>query len=160
MNDWVSFYLATAGASAGLTGLIFVSLSISISKILSEQELIDRAFISIMLMMNSLIISLLNLIPGQSITVFGIEIIIAGFLSWLIVTWLDKKKLRSKQTQFRKIYITNLLFDQIALIPFIVAGIFTLINCGGAEYWTAAGILFSLIKAILDSWVLLVEINR
>ena len=160
MNDWLSFYLATAGAAAGLTGLIFVSLSISISKILSEQELIDRAFISIMLMMNSLIISLLHLIPGQSMTVFGIEIIIAGFLSWMIVTWLDKKKLQSKRTQFRKIYITNLLFDQIALIPFIVAGISTLINCGCAEYWAAAGILFSLIKAILDSWVLLVEINR
>jgi modulator of FtsH protease len=33
---------------------------------------------------------------------------------------------------------------------------------GGASgfYWIAAGVIISFIKAVMDAWVLLVEINR
>ncbi len=160
MTDWVSFSMASAGAAAALTGLIFVGLSINISQILSNSALIDRAFISIILLITALVISLLHLIPGQSNIMFGFEIIFSGFVSWAVVSKKDINIYRSKNQKFKKLYLFNMAIDQISLIPYIVAGILILANCDCAGYWIAAGMIFSFSKAILDSWVLLVEINR
>lgn len=160
MTDWLSFYVASAGASAALTGLIFVSLSINILKILSNSSLIDRAFISIMLFMTALVVSLLHLIPEQSNITFGSEIIIAGVLSWLVVTKKDINIYRLKDVKFKKLYIINMAVDQVSLVPYIAGGFLTLTGCNCGEYWIASAIIFSFLKAILDSWVLLIEINR
>ena len=87
--DWQGFYIASAGASAALTGLIFVGISININKILSSVMLIDRAFISILLLLTALVISLIRLIPGQDGYVLGTEVLITVLISWSIITRKD-----------------------------------------------------------------------
>ncbi|MEO8446870.1 MAG: hypothetical protein ABI528_05210 [bacterium] len=158
--DWQGFYLASAGAAAALTGLLFVGISINISKILAYESLIDRSSISIVLLMNALIVSLCSLVPGQTDAFQGIEIITTGLISWLIVTMKDRKIYRSKNGINRKKYILLIVIDQIAMMPFVIAGAIIFTGCDCGHYWIVSGIIFSLIKAILDSWVLLIEINR
>ncbi len=43
MNEWHDIFIATAGASAALTGLIFVEVSINLSRILAIPTLPGRA---------------------------------------------------------------------------------------------------------------------
>jgi hypothetical protein len=52
------------------------------------------------------------------------------------------------------------VFGQAATLPFVVAGI-ALVE-GGAEglYWVVAGVVLSFVVAVIDAWVLLVEIHR
>jgi modulator of FtsH protease len=53
---WSEFFVAIAGAAAALTGLIFVGVSINLTRILSFSRLPDRAFQAIILMLTVLII--------------------------------------------------------------------------------------------------------
>jgi hypothetical protein len=48
MNEWHDFFIACAGASAALMGLIFVGVSINLTRILSFPTLPGRALISMM----------------------------------------------------------------------------------------------------------------
>jgi hypothetical protein len=73
---------------------------------------------------------------------------------------LDINILRGTQKQYHRAFLVNMFLSQIATLPYIIAGIFVLVRGTGGLYWLVPAILFSFIKAILDAWVLLVEINR
>jgi hypothetical protein len=49
---------------------------------------------------------------------------------------------------------------QVAAIPFVFGGLWLFAGNPKGLYVVAAGMIFSFIKAVLDAWVLLVEINR
>jgi|SRR5579862_2170449 len=157
---WTNFFSAVAGAAATLTGLIFVGVSISLARILSIPSLPDRALQSLMLLGTVLITSLLYLVPGQSIRLLGIELFLIGILAWPIALKLDLGMLRNSNSLYKGKFRLNMLLTQLAVLPYIVAG--TIAICRGPKglYWLVPGLLFSFAKAVLDAWVLLVEINR
>lgn len=158
--DWSNFFVANAGASAALTGLIFVGVSINLSKILSLVTLPERALISICLLLTILILSILALTPYQSIRGLGIEILVIFFFVWVIVLRIDIGILRAKDKKYRRFYAWNVLFNQLSLLPYLISGIILLSVGINALYWVVGAFIFSFMKAVLDAWVLLVEINR
>jgi len=154
------FFTATAGAAAPLTGLIFVGVSINLTKILSTRTLPNRALLSIILLLANLIFSVIFLIPDQSIFVRGFELLITGILVWFIVIYLDLSIYRKSLDKFKKKYILNAIINQLCASPVVIGAILMLLIGGAGIYWIALGILFSFIKAVIDGWVLLVEIDR
>jgi modulator of FtsH protease len=78
--------MAEAGASAALTGLIFVGVSLNLSKILSIRMLPDRALEALILLLSALTFSCLLLVPVHSHVVVGIEVLSLGLLLWLGVS--------------------------------------------------------------------------
>ena len=160
MNGWENFLIAEVGASAALLGLIFVGVSINLSRIISIPGLPNRAFLALIILLTILIVSSLLLIPAQTSTLIGIEVLIIGLIVWILATLLDLNILSSRKRQYRRPYLVNMGLTQLALLPYIVAGIITLTLGVGGLYWLVPAILISFIKAILDAWVLLVEINR
>ena len=54
----------------------------------------------------------------------------------------------------------NFVMTQCASLPYLVAAVALLTGGSGVLGWIAAGMIFSMIKAVSDAWVLLVEINR
>jgi hypothetical protein len=105
-------------------------------------------------------VSSLLLVPGQSLTLVGVEILALGLIVWFIATMLDVTILRTREPQYRLPYMVNIVLTQFALLPYIVAGIIVLTRVASGLYWIVPAIVISFIKAILDAWVLLVEINR
>jgi hypothetical protein len=67
MGDWHDFFLAQAGAAGVLTGLVFVSVSLNLEKIVSESGsgLPGRAAEALILLVAVLTASILLLVPGQ-----------------------------------------------------------------------------------------------
>jgi hypothetical protein len=50
---------------------------------------------------------------------------------------------------------------QVAVVPSLVAGVSLLLGAGGGRrYWLVPGVVLCLVVAVLDAWVLLVEILR
>jgi hypothetical protein len=49
---------------------------------------------------------------------------------------------------------------QIATLPLVVAGITVLTGGLGGLYWLVAGMVLSILVALFEAWVLLIEINR
>ena len=160
MNGWENFFIAEVGASAALLGLIFVGISINLTRILSIHGLPNRALLALIILLTILIVSSLLLVPWQALTLVGIEILVVGLIVWIIATMLDVTILRTRERQYRRPYMVNLVLTQFALLPYIVAGIIVLMRGASGLYWLVPAIVISFIKAILDAWVLLVEINR
>ena len=160
LKDWHDLFVVTGGSAAALTGLIFVGVSLNLTKILSIPKLPNRALLSLLLLLTILVLSILFLIPQQSIFILGTEILAIGIIIYVIAIVLDINIYRNTHTDYKRRYLFNLLINQIALLPYLISGIYIL--CCGEKgiYWIVPGIVLSFIKAIFDSWVLLVEINR
>ncbi len=160
MNEWSNFFVAMAGAAAALSGLIFVGVSINLTRILSLPKLPGRALESLLLLLTILIVSALCLVPAQSAWALGAEVLGTGIITCGIALVIDIGMLTNAEAAYKKHAVQNICFSQLSILPCIIAGI-TTAACGyHGIYWLVPGFLLSFIKAIIDAWVLLVEINR
>ena len=160
MEQWSNYFMATAGAAAALTGLIFVAVSLNLQRILSMKHLPSRALGSLILLVNVLVISSFTLIPNQPILYLGCEILVVDIILWGVCLSKDIAMVRNTLPQYKINYLRNLAFTQVAMVPYLIAGFCMCCKSAAGFYWLIPAITFSIIKSLIDSWVLLVEINR
>lgn len=160
MSGWDNFFIAEVGASAALTGLIFVSVSINLTRILSLSNLPERALQALAVLLAILIIASMLLVPGQPLWLNGLEILLAGLIVWSLITTLDIINLRNTDARYRRKVVITMIISQLALLPYLIAGIVILTGSALGLYFVAASIVLSFFKAVMDAWVLLIEINR
>jgi hypothetical protein len=155
-----SYFSTMAEAAATLTGLIFVGLSLNLQRILSIQHLPTRALGSLMLMTNILMVCSFCLLKQQPVFWLGVEVLACGLVIWIVITRMDVLMYRDMVRQYKFHYFRNLVFTQLAVLPYLAAGVLLLSGSACGYYWLIPGITISIVKALTDSWVLLVEINR
>ena len=160
MEQWASYFTATTSASAALAGLIFVSVSLNLKKILSIKYLPGRAMGSLALLTNILIISSLCLVPQQTFFWLGIEILMLGATLWIIITRRHVNMFKNIEKEYKYYYLQNMFLTQLSAVPYLIAGVCLILKYDWGLYCLIPGITFSFIKSLIDSWVLLVEINR
>ena len=165
MDEWHDFFLAAAGASAVLAGLVFVGVSINLQMIMADPTygLVNRALEALILLMAVLIATCLLLVPDQGTVVAGVEVLAVGVIDWSAIVSIQLLQLRNWQSldpSFGRHFASRVVFGQAATLPFVVAGI-ALVNRGSeGPYWLVGGVVLSFVVAVIDAWVLLVEIHR
>jgi hypothetical protein len=157
---WGELFLAEAGASAALAGLLFVAISINLTKILEVRGHVGRAGEAIVLLVAVLIVSTLVLVPDQPRATLGVELLVAGLLAWSILVGIHAKAVRGRVGPSRAVLAGRIAMAQVAVLPFPVAGASLLLQAGGGLYWLVPGVVFCLVVAVLNAWVLLIEILR
>lgn len=155
---WSSFFAAEVGAAAALTGLLFVALSINLSKILAIEHLPSRAAETTLVLSGVLAIATCGLVPGQSLRCFGFEVVLVAFVVW--ASTLRTQLNARKDVVARKWLFGRIASTQLACLPFLVAGVMLVLGRDAGLYWIVAGVLASFYAGILNAWVLLVEILR
>jgi hypothetical protein len=160
MGNWDDYFMATAGASAALTGLLFVGVSLNLNKVLSIPHLPGRALSSLTLLVNIMLISSFCLVPGQPMWCLGAEVFLLGVVVWILTARVDIKSYRSLDPRYKFHFYRNQVFTQSAVLPCLAGGVCLVNGAGAGYYLLIPGITVSFIKALIDSWVLLIEINR
>jgi len=159
MSGWENFLVAQVGASAALAGLVFVGVSINLARILSISGLPESALEALVLLLAVLVISSLLLVP-QPLTAAGIELLLAGIADTAILLFLVAYSRRKIDPRYYGYLWFRAALSLCATLPFAIAGITVLIWNINGLYWIVPATLLSIIVAIYDAWVLLVEINR
>jgi hypothetical protein len=102
----------------------------------------------------------LGLVPGQSRAVLGVEVLAAGLLAWSVQIGIHLQAVRGCVGPSPAVRIGRIGLAQAAVLPLPVAGVSLLLGAGGGLSWLVPGIVLCLVVAVLDAWVLLIEILR
>jgi modulator of FtsH protease len=158
-SQWSDLFVATAGASAALAGLVFVAVSINIERILKFKGLPERALETVLLLLGVLLVSVVGLIPGQSSVALGAELLAVSLTLGAVIARLPTAHEASVGEP--RVWLWGRWSVRAAgTMPFVVGGASLLVGSGGGLYWVVAGIVFALVGAVTNAWVLLVEILR
>lgn len=135
-----------------------VAISINIERILRYPGLPERGLVTLLLLLGVLVVSLLLLEPGLSRTTVGVELLVEGVVITVTVAALT---LWSRPRGDEESYLASaLVLAGIGTVPFVVAGISFLAESGGGMSWVLTGFVAAIVGAMINAWVLLVEILR
>src|SRR5262249_50040836 len=101
----------------------------------------------------------LALVP-QPLLLFGGEAILISVPIWITVILFDMRTLAIAGKEYRQRSIQRMAISQTAALLFVIGAVVILGFGLAGVYWLVSAIIFSYLIALLDAWVLLVEINR
>ena len=161
-EHWSDFFVAQAGATAALAGLVIVAILINLKTIVEGRLLSGRAAETVVMLAGVLLLSTLALIPGQGIVALGVEVLVLGLMGAAIHGLiLFRARCYHHDQEARWIRFVLALGS---VLPLLLAGLSLLAGPGGwlpgGLYWLVPAVVFGLIGGLLNSWVLLVEILR
>jgi hypothetical protein len=158
--EWQTLYALQAGAAATLTGLVFVAVSINLSKIVAFVGLPGRAAESIFQFLQVFFICTATLIPRQPFPSLGREILAIALFSWIMQLAWQIRYARLRSGHPKLWLMIRIAQTQLASVPFFVAGFYLLTGSAIGLYWLVPGFAFSFLAGVANAWVLLVEVVR
>lgn len=160
IEDWAGFLTAAAGAVGVLAGLVFVALSINLAKIIEIPDVASRAADTVIVLAGVLVAALLPLIPHISQAQLGLSLLIVAIPTWAGPIVIQIRSI-GKRTKGHALHdVLRATLHQAAALPAVLAGLSLHGLLPGGLTWLAAGILLSILVALFNAWVLLVEILR
>jgi hypothetical protein len=142
-------------------GLIFVALSVNITRILQVPHLPSRAGATIGTLILILVCSMAVLIP-QPAFFMGVEVLVFGICGWLLKVRSAYRAIVDQKRTARPAFeaVTESAFGQIQVLPFIAGGVLLITSYDSGFYWVAGGVIAVFVLSVFNGWVLLVEILR
>jgi hypothetical protein len=160
MASWDSFFQAQVGASATLAGLVFVGVSINLTKIIASDHLPNRALEALFVLWTNLVLSSLYLVPGQGLGVYGIEVIASGLVLWPVVSLLHFRSMRTIEPEFRRHGAVAAIQGHLFVLLVIAVGVAIVLKGPPGVYGLVSVLLLGYFLALSNAWVLTIEINR
>jgi hypothetical protein len=164
LDRWHDFFVAAAGATAALSGLIFVAVSINLRAILDEERkvgssyLTGRALESLVALLIVLGISLVGLDPSIERVAFAAFIIFCAAGSFISPI----RAARAYRSSHVKptAYDLRMALSCVLAAGYVAAGITLIAQAGGGLNWLPFAFVLAVVIAATNAWILLVEVLR
>ena len=158
IESWTDFFVTEAGAAAALSGLLFVGISINLSRIISSPHLPALAVDALVKLVSILFVATFGLVPHQSMATYGYEFAATGLvvIAVQVATLVSSHKHLAQHLGI----VPHLLINVAPPLPFVIAGALLVLGNADGLYWNVAGVLLSFLSGIVGAWVLLVEVQR
>ena len=160
--EWHDFYLGTLSASAALMGLLFVAISLHLRVLAGPAHPVLRAEARTVYLgyLGPLVTSILGLIPGQSLTLLGVEMLAYGG-GHLILLWQSTRESFSPEFRStRRAVISTWVFGGSIILARWVATIGLLSAQGWAVSLLGATVAGALIFGVYLTWDLVFRAAR
>jgi hypothetical protein len=161
VEAWTNFALGELGAAAALAGLLFVSISVNLERILELGRMAERGLEALAILFLVIVVMSLMLVPGQPLRLLGGEIAVAGGVAVAAIVALQRSYLSAIEAPYRPRSMQVAWFNRLAVVLTALAGI-TLIwrNDAAGFYLLVLSTLFCFLGVGANAWVLLIEIKR
>ncbi|HEY1738836.1 MAG TPA: hypothetical protein VGI86_09010 [Acidimicrobiia bacterium] len=160
MGSWNTFLEAQVGASAALTGLVFVALSINLASIIEAPQLVHRAAEALVVLVSPVLIGLGVLAPASSLRSIGVTVLVlAGIAAAIVNLLLVRGRVHARGRPVREFRV-RVIGAELAVLPAVVGSVMLIANSRSGLRAVALGAVFSIAAGMIDAWVLLVEILR
>jgi hypothetical protein len=157
---WDSFFTAEVGASAALAGLIFVSITINLQRIVANPSVTARAFQALLFLVGTFLLAALLLVPGQTPQEQGAELLAVTVSVWAVLDGFEWSAWRRASALYRGFLTGHSIQIQIPYVFAVVGSIALLRSDPSALYWFVPATLATFLIAILEAWVLTIEILK
>jgi modulator of FtsH protease len=107
-----------------------------------------------------LLVALLALVPGAEIRTFAEELVALGGSAWLVTCRIEIMALRSRHFVRPAHMVLRVAVNQPANLAVLTSGLSIIFGFPGGLSWLAWGVVMSFGGAMLNAWILLVEILR
>jgi hypothetical protein len=150
---WSNYGVAVVSGAAALTGLLFVAVSVNSAWFWSSKAIRGRAGQALVLFTMPLVTGLLLLVPGQSTTALGIEIVVFGLLAGRALLALGSEAVTDEP---RSIALLDRLSPRLVIsTALIIAGVSLIAGRFGGVYWLMGAHVCALLTGLLNAWVFL-----
>jgi modulator of FtsH protease len=160
-EEWKDLFVAMAGAAAALTGLLFVAISINVDRIVKFPGLPERALEALAMLLVPLVISIAGLMPGQSHVAFGVELVVIATALILSLARLPVTHQLPEGIETPSQYVLGRQVVRLTgTVLLTIGALAELFAVAGGLYWVAAAIVALTLGAVVNAWVLMIEILR
>ena len=160
LADWGGFFAASAGAAAGLTGLIIVAMSVNIGTIIGIPGMTSRAGATIATLVLAVVASIAALVPGQPLWLYGVEVLVFGAVAAVFAGDSAVRVVAAASRGSRGVGVLKSAVVIAQVLPYLVGGALLIAGDAGGLGWIAAGVMLVFVGSVLNAWVLLVEVRR
>ena len=149
-----------ASVAASLIGLVFVAISINLRNVIAEPKLVSRSAKALITLVGALVVALLCLVPGETQRTLGMVILVSSLVWWITIVRALNRANRNNTYITRKHRVLQAVLLHGSATPIVIAGVLLLLGRKGGPYWLMAGTIGCLLTAMVDAWVLMIEILR
>lgn len=166
MDGWDNFFVAQAGAAAAFAGLVLVSISINLEKIIIGPGLIGRSAEPLVVLFTLFVTASLILIPEQALWVYGIEVLVLATIFTVVIGVSLFKQHRilhapdNPTPPPRYSLAVRVVLCSITAMCLLSAGTAIALEHERGVFLLVPAMITGFLLAFLDAWVLLIEIDR
>jgi hypothetical protein len=158
---WATFATVSGAAAAGLTGLLFVAVSIRVEVITQSIELRNRAAQTLALFLTVLLTAIVLAIPGQAYGPLGAELIALAAILAAALIYLDRRAdsdTPTTSTQAIGHTLDAVAPNTVTSILLFVSGLLVALGIHAGLYVVVAPVVAALAGGVASAWLLLTKI--
>lgn len=157
MENWEEFAVVTGGASAALTGLLFVAVSIRLDVIAASADLRSRAAQTLTLFLVITLVAVLFAIPAQPQWLFGAELAALAVVGGITMFVLGRRAHRvdSQQPVAR---ILDAISPNVLTMTLVgIGGVLTAIGLDWGLYLQVPAVIAALVGGVISAWLFMMS---